>query len=129
MFLCCKIIFGRDITLKFIHKKDILIISGILVIAIIVLAVIAFSRSQSKVLYAKIYYGKTLVQTVKLDEDQVFSVPGKPKVTFEVKNHAIAFTHSNCPDQVCVRSGWLSKTGDFAACMPNQLSVWIEDKK
>jgi Uncharacterized protein conserved in bacteria len=115
---------------KFVNKRDILIISGLLAVAIIVLVFISYSKkSQPDVLYAQIYYGKTVVKTVPLDKDQVFSIPEKPKVVFEIKNHAIAFTQSNCPDQVCVHAGWLSKVGDFAACMPNSLSVWVVDKK
>jgi len=116
--------------MKFINKKDIWIILGLLVVAIVVLVVISYSsRGDADVLYAKIYYGKTVVKTVTLDEDQVFSVPEAPEVVFEVRDHAIAFIHSDCPDQICVHSGWLSKVGEFAACIPNALSVWIEDEK
>ena len=34
--------------------------------------------------------------------------------------------HSNCPDKVCVNTGWLSESGQTAVCMPNRVTVTID---
>lgn len=49
------------------------------------------------------------------------------KVTLEVQDHAVRVLHSDCPDQICVRAGWLSKDMDIAICMPNRVSVVVSN--
>lgn len=48
------------------------------------------------------------------------------KVVLEVKDHAIRFKSSDCPDQICVHAGWLSKDMDIAVCMPNQVAIVVQ---
>lgn len=33
---------------------------------------------------------------------------------------------STCPDKVCVRSGWISRSGQAIVCLPNRIVVRIE---
>lgn len=35
------------------------------------------------------------------------------------------FVHSDCPDKLCVQSGPVEKPGDWAACLPNQVFIYI----
>lgn len=41
----------------------------------------------------------------------------------------IGFLSSDCPDKLCVKSGFLSKNGDTAACLPNKVVVKLENRK
>ena len=41
----------------------------------------------------------------------------------EVEAGRIRFHASPCRGQQCIHSGWLSRAGDFAACLPNRVSV------
>ena len=34
--------------------------------------------------------------------------------------------HSNCPDQICVNTGWLTESGQTAVCMPNRVTVTLD---
>lgn len=34
---------------------------------------------------------------------------------------AIRFAEADCPDQICVHTGWLEHRGDLAACVPGHL--------
>ncbi len=43
----------------------------------------------------------------------------------KVKDGAIAVTEADCPDKVCVRTGYISKTGEVIACLPHELTVTI----
>ena len=77
---------------------------------------------------AEIYYGSELVKTVDLTEgvDRVFSVPQDEHVIFhQYADGSIRFEASDCPDQVCVQAGKQRGSGDFAACLPNDLILKI----
>lgn len=41
------------------------------------------------------------------------------------ENGKIRFSEADCPDKVCVRSGWVSRTGQIAACVPGHLILKI----
>ena len=67
-----------------------------------------------------------VVQTIDLSEpDCEFTLPQNPNIRFSVKNHAIAFIASDCPDKICVRTGYISHTGQTAACLPNRVIIRI----
>ena len=38
----------------------------------------------------------------------------------------VRFATSSCLDQTCVHTGWLSRAGDIAVCLPNGVIVKIE---
>lgn len=57
-------------------------------------------------------------QTISL-EDQ-----GKP-ITLEVKDGKIRFLHAQCPDQICVNTGFVYLDGQTAICMPNRTAVTV----
>ena len=46
-------------------------------------------------------------------------------IHLEVKDGAIAFVDSPCPDHLCENYGWLSREGDWAACLPARASLTI----
>ncbi len=41
--------------------------------------------------------------------------------TIAWENGRIRFLTANCPDQVCVQTGWISRDGAIAACVPGHL--------
>ncbi|MFX0548114.1 NusG domain II-containing protein [Hathewaya histolytica] len=43
----------------------------------------------------------------------------------EIEKGRIRFKDANCRDKVCIRSGWLSRNGDMAICLPNRVSIKI----
>lgn len=44
---------------------------------------------------------------------------------FVYEDSRIRFAEADCPDQVCVRTGWISRSGDMAACVPGRLILRI----
>lgn len=66
-------------------------------------------------------------ETVELSRDAGWSVVGKDgiEVALEVKDGRIRFAQSGCPDQICVKSGWLSQVGQTAACVPAGVAVRV----
>ncbi|MGI6777022.1 MAG: NusG domain II-containing protein [Acetivibrionales bacterium] len=43
-----------------------------------------------------------------------------------IEKGRIRFEESDCPDKLCVNTGWLSQRGDTAICAPNKTIIVIE---
>ncbi len=63
---------------------------------------------------------------VDLGRDQEIVVQGALGASqLEVRAGRIRFTRSPCTGKQCIHSGWLERAGDFAACLPNAVSVQV----
>lgn len=62
-----------------------------------------------------------------LSQQTTFTVEGNDGnvLSIEIDGGRVRVAHSDCPDQVCVHSGWLSKNGQTAACVPAGVSVRV----
>ncbi len=45
--------------------------------------------------------------------------------TLKIEDGKIRFTASPCLGKQCIHSGWLAHAGEFAACLPNRISVAV----
>lgn len=101
-------------------------------------SVIALSGAAVLVLYhllfrargvvAEIYHKAKLAKRIDLTSalEEYFSIPELPNVIFHVfGDGSIAFDHSDCPDQICVKTGKLRRPGQIAACLVNDVYVRI----
>ncbi len=53
--------------------------------------------------------------------------PGRHKAVVEVAADGRArVRESDCPDRVCVRTGWISRPGEVVICLPNRIVVRME---
>ena len=76
--------------------------------------------------YAVIKKDNEVIYKVSLESDsENFTVNGIENMTFTVKDNKIAVIYSDCPDKVCVNTGFLSNTGEIAVCLPNKVTVEI----
>ena len=114
---------------NFMRKRDALTILIILFAGACMWIFYSISNTGKAGLYGEIYLDGILIETVSLDKNTSFSVSEVPAVEFEVYNHTVAFANSDCPDKVCISSGRLSKSGDFAACLPNKLTLQVKSRK
>jgi len=55
---------------------------------------------------------------------QVTGISGHLTVRTEAGRACISY--SDCPDQICVRTGWISAAGQSAVCLPNRCVLTIE---
>lgn len=46
--------------------------------------------------------------------------------TISVEHGRICVSHADCPDQICVRTGWISDGVTPIVCLPNHLSIRIQ---
>jgi hypothetical protein len=51
------------------------------------------------------------------------------KIVILAQKNKIRFLESDCPDKICVKTGWLSTNGDQAICMPSKTMIKIEGKR
>ena len=63
-----------------------------------------------------------------LAEDTTLTVTGHGglTVTVTVQNGTVRVSQADCPDQVCVHTGVLSKNGQSAACLPSGITVTVQ---
>lgn len=61
-----------------------------------------------------------------LSEKGVFTVDGIDGMTFEISDEGVRVTDSDCPDKICVNTGYVSLTTGSAVCMPNRVIVTVE---
>jgi hypothetical protein len=75
---------------------------------------------------AVISVGHTLVKEVSLLEDESLTVKGLTGDSIlQVKDGRIRFIDSPCPGRYCIHTGWIDRTGEVAACLPNGVVVEI----
>jgi len=74
--------------------------------------------------YALILVKNQLPQRVNLQNYQQISVLGRlGESILEINEGRIRFIASPCHNKYCIHAGWLTTTGDFIACLPNQVSI------
>ena len=95
-------------------------------------ALVWMARPQPKGprLVATVAVGNREVMSIDLmtAEDQEFSIldeTGLP-ITFQVREHAIRFLESDCPDKICIHTGFLKNDLDVASCLPNRTVLFVE---
>ena len=79
-------------------------------------------------LQAVVDFGDGITETLPLDTDHDYLYDvGDYVVHLQVKDGAVAFLDSQCPDHVCEQFGRLDKDGAWAACIPAGVYVVVED--
>lgn len=80
----------------------------------------------------QIWQDKALVGTYPLDASQPVTLPLDSTYGHNVlviENGAVRMTKSDCPDQVCVRTGAIDKPGQTIVCLPNRVVIEISGSK
>lgn len=63
------------------------------------------------------------------EKDRTFEIEYEgSKNTCEIKNHEIRIIDADCPDKVCIKTGWL-KNGVPIVCLPNKLVIEFSDSE
>jgi len=76
-----------------------------------------------------IHRGNSALLTESLHPDRVLQLSGPlGESTIEIRNGRARFTSSPCPTQACVHSGWLTRSGEFSACLPNRISLELASR-
>jgi hypothetical protein len=124
----------KEEPINIMKKQDIILVGIIILCVLIGFGGIKLFQSQNKkeLRFAEIIQNNLLIERIDLnavDEPQEITLPGKYHEIVRVEKGRIRFKETNCPDQICVRTGWLENPGDYAVCLPNKAIVKITDIK
>ena len=88
--------------------------------------VLVHRQSKAAPLAAVVDFGNGVTETLRLDQDYDYLYDvGDYLVHLQVKDGAISFQDSQCPDHVCEQFGWLSEEDAWAACVPAGVYVQL----
>lgn len=55
----------------------------------------------------------------------IYEMTGK-RMIIEIKDGKARVLSSNCPDKLCVHTGWVFDCGHIAACLPNGVALLVD---
>ena len=111
--------------MKVLRPGDFLILA--IAAAIVGASYGAFWSDRAEGDQAVVSVGHETVTRLSLSDAGRFTVEGLlGKSVLEVRDGSVRFRDSPCPGRYCVHTGWISLTGQVAACLPNGVVVEIE---
>ena len=98
-----------------------------LTITVIILAVLLFIFMRYNVLGSKaeIIYNGEVIDTLNLNYNIGIMYNVSPEVAIDVSDGKIRFIASDCPDKICVKTGYIQYLGESAACLPNKMIIRV----
>lgn len=115
-----------------LKKGDFILIALLSVIFISSLFIFKIWKGNNEELVALISQDGRIIRTIYLDkviDPERINITGKYNEIILVEKGRIRFLEAPCPDKVCVKTGWLTKSGDIAVCAPNKTLIKIVGKK
>lgn len=114
---------------KLIGKFDILISAAVILLLAALSLPLYFAKGD---VTAQIYYDGNLVEEINLtrssEKRDIITGENNACIIRADKNE-IYFLESDCPDKICIKSGRLSKSGQFASCVPEKVTVILKGNK
>jgi hypothetical protein len=114
-----------------LKKNKIIIILIILVLLIIIGSVIGiiYVTRPSETNRVVITSDNKIVKTIDLstEKNQTFDIEYNGNInTVEIKDGKIRVLEADCPDKICVDTGWLKSDSLPIVCLPNKLVIKFE---
>lgn len=106
---------------------DFLVIITVILVA--VLFTVSFYEDNTDEKIAIISQNAVVLDKIRLDtlnERYTIAYSGEYPGTIEAYNGRIRFSRADCPDQVCVNTGWIDRPGQIAVCLPAGVIIKIE---
>lgn len=74
----------------------------------------------------KIRQGNSIVGVFDLNQNRELHIKGAlGESHISIQHGRVRFKQSPCSNQYCVHQGWLSRAGQVAICLPNQISLQL----
>lgn len=100
----------------------------LIILIVILLIFVGFTvyLSQKPVSKARFTVNGEIIKEFDLNENCVenFSSHGVD-ITIEIKDKSARVVHSDCPDKICVNTGYISNITQTAVCLPNKAVLEI----
>ena len=74
--------------------------------------------------------GEIVAQIPLLGKDETILIEENGvSFTLARKDNAIAMKRIDCPDRICIRTGYIKTQGEMIVCLPNRVSILVVDDK
>ena len=108
-----------------IKKRDIILALMMILLGIAGYGVIRLGQKKGS--QVVIYVDQKEIGRYDLDTDTTKEIQtAKGTNTLVIENGMAYVTDADCPDQVCIRMGKISKTGENIVCLPHKLVIQVE---
>lgn len=108
-------------------KRDIILVLVMLAAAMTALLIINYGVKK-KGTYAVVKVDGKELYKFELDKDTTVDVAGYQGGVnrIEVKAGKVSMTEADCPDELCVKTGKISRTGETIVCLPHRVVIEIK---
>ena len=102
------------------------VLGGVFVLCVV--CALLFPRLVSPGLQAQVIQHGQVLYTLSLDKDQSLTIaaPNGGSNTVTVEQGRVCVSHATCPDQVCVKQGWVDSAATPIVCLPNGLVIHVQ---
>ena len=105
-------------------RNDWILATAVLLAAGVLGAYLLLGRQTGS--YVMISKDNEEIGTYSLKDNRVIDVGEGNRL--EIKDGAVHMLYADCPDQICVRTGWIDQEHDMIVCMPNKVVVQIVEQ-
>jgi len=119
---------------KMIRRWDIIIVLILILVSLLPIVVFSYYQkemaNENSTFIAVISVNNEVVDRITLtghEGIQTFDITSGEEInTIEIVDEEIRIKGATCSDQVCVRTGFISKPGETIVCLPHKLLIEIE---
>jgi len=107
---------------------DKILVVSIAIIVVIFIAWNTFGVKPGENITAVITQNSKVIKEIKLNDLQdpeYIYIKGEINQVILAEKGRIKFLESNCPNRTCVNSGWLTKPGNKAVCIPSKVVITV----
>lgn len=109
-------------------KKDFILITVILIAIAALFGYTKFKDANEEAAVVAVYKDNELYKEIPLDEEVEFTIKDREHMNkVKVHDNGVEVTEANCPDKVCVKTGFITKPSQSIVCIPNKLNIKIID--
>ena len=81
-----------------------------------------------KAAFVEVYKDNELYKKIPLGEEAEFTIKDGEHINkVKVHDNGVEVIEANCPDKVCVKTGFITKPSQSIVCIPNKLNIKIVD--
>jgi hypothetical protein len=107
-------------------RNDIILVLIILISVGVYFGITKYNESKEGVLKAEIYVNKELYKTVPLNKEKTIKIDQDGKINIvHVHDGGVEIEDANCPDDVCVKTGFVNTSSRGIVCIPHKVQVKI----
>jgi|BioPla2DNA2_1021312.scaffolds.fasta_scaffold00008_16 hypothetical protein len=110
---------------EIIKKIDIIFLIALIIIIAISLILIFTAKKGNE---AKLIVDSEVKMTFNLGKNQVIKLDDY-NIVIKIESQKISIIESDCPNQICVKTGAISKSNQIIVCAPKKILIVIDDNK